>query len=116
MGGDFTYLRTWEGRLFFAFVIDVFSGCRRLAARRHMRCVVLRAALRSRARARALRPASLPAPSSPPPPPQPFAVQEVGAGELHADAGPLERLDRLAIERLGRFAFAQQRAGAGLDP
>jgi putative transposase len=23
--GDFTYLRTWEGRLFFAFVIDVFS-------------------------------------------------------------------------------------------
>jgi putative transposase len=23
--GDFTYLRTWEGRLFFAFMIDVFS-------------------------------------------------------------------------------------------
>ena len=23
--GDFTYLRTWEGRLFFAFIIDVFS-------------------------------------------------------------------------------------------
>jgi transposase InsO family protein len=23
--GDFTYLRTWEGRAFFAFVIDVFS-------------------------------------------------------------------------------------------
>jgi transposase InsO family protein len=23
--GDFTYLRTWEGRLFFSFVIDVFS-------------------------------------------------------------------------------------------
>jgi putative transposase len=23
--GDFTYLRTWEGRSFFAFVIDVFS-------------------------------------------------------------------------------------------
>ena len=23
--GDFTYLRTWEGRMFFAFVIDVFS-------------------------------------------------------------------------------------------
>jgi len=23
--GDFTYLRTWEGRLYFAFVIDVFS-------------------------------------------------------------------------------------------
>jgi putative transposase len=23
--GDFTYLRTWEGRLFFAFVIDVYS-------------------------------------------------------------------------------------------
>jgi transposase InsO family protein len=23
--GDFTYLRTWEGRSFFSFVIDVFS-------------------------------------------------------------------------------------------
>jgi putative transposase len=23
--GDFTYLRTWEGRMFFAFLIDVFS-------------------------------------------------------------------------------------------
>ena len=23
--GDFTYLRTWEGRLYFAFIIDVFS-------------------------------------------------------------------------------------------
>ncbi|MGO9955957.1 MAG: DDE-type integrase/transposase/recombinase, partial [Solirubrobacteraceae bacterium] len=22
---DFTYLRTWEGRMFFAFLIDVFS-------------------------------------------------------------------------------------------
>jgi len=23
--GDFTYLRTWEGRLYFAFLIDLFS-------------------------------------------------------------------------------------------
>jgi putative transposase len=23
--GDFTYLRTWEGRLFFAFILDVYS-------------------------------------------------------------------------------------------
>jgi transposase InsO family protein len=32
--GDFTYLKCWEGRLFFSFIIDVFSRQdRRLAAR-----------------------------------------------------------------------------------
>jgi hypothetical protein len=38
---------------------------------------------------------------------QPFAVEEIGARELDPYAGPLEPLDRLAIERLGRFAFGQ---------
>ena len=37
--------------------------------------------------------------------------KEVGAGELHADAGPLERLDRPAIERLGHFPVGQLGSG-----
>src|ERR1700742_1541897 len=37
------------------------------------------------------------------------------AGDLAADAGPCEPLDRLAIERLGGFPVAQQRPRAGLD-
>ena len=32
---------------------------------------------------------------------QPFAVEQMGAGELHADAGAAEPLDRLAVEALG---------------
>jgi hypothetical protein len=47
---------------------------------------------------------------------KPFAVQEVGARELHPYTGPAERLDRLAIERLGGFPLGHQRSGAGLDP
>lgn len=45
--GDFTYLRTWEGRAFFAFVIDVFS--RRIVGwqlARHMRTDLVLDALR----------------------------------------------------------------------
>src|SRR4051794_41956960 len=52
-------------------------------------------------------PAALPA--------QPFAVQEVSAGELHADASPGEPLDRLAIEPLGGLAIAKERPQARLD-
>src|SRR4051794_41829062 len=52
-------------------------------------------------------PAALPA--------QPFAVQEVSAGELHPDASPGEPLDRLAIEPLGGLAIAKERPRARLD-
>ena len=41
--------------------------------------------------------------------PQPFAVEQVGAGELDADPGALEPLDRLAVERVGLLALAHQR-------
>src|SRR6476469_1874088 len=37
------------------------------------------------------------------------------SGELDADAGAGEPLDRLAVERLGGFPVAQQRPRAGLD-
>ncbi len=40
----------------------------------------------------------------------------MGARELHPHPGPLERLNRLAIKRLGGLAFAQQRPRARLDP
>jgi hypothetical protein len=46
---------------------------------------------------------------------EPFAVDKVGAGEVHPNAGAGEAFDRLAIERLGRFAVAEQRPRAGLD-
>jgi putative transposase len=45
--GDFTYLRTWEGRMYFAFLIDVFSRMIvgwQLAC--HMRCDLVLDALR----------------------------------------------------------------------
>src|SRR3954465_12277244 len=48
-------------------------------------------------------------------PTQPFAVQEVSAGELHPDASPGEPLDRLAIEPLGGLAIANERPRAPLD-
>ena len=47
---------------------------------------------------------------------QPFAVEQVRAGELHADAGAAEPVDRLAVEALGGLALAEQRPRAGLDP
>src|SRR5437879_13863847 len=46
---------------------------------------------------------------------QPFAVEEVSAGELHPDASPGEPLDRLAIEPLGGLAIAKERSRARLD-
>src|SRR2546423_13121768 len=48
-------------------------------------------------------------------PAQPFAVQEVSAGEVHPDASPGEPLDRLAIEPLGGLAIAEERPRARLD-
>src|SRR3954447_19021904 len=48
-------------------------------------------------------------------PTQPFAVQEVSAGELHPDASPGEPLYRLAIEPLGGLAIAKERPRARLD-
>ena len=47
---------------------------------------------------------------------QPFAVEQMGAGERHTDAGAAEPLDRLAVEAFGRLALAQQRSRARLDP
>lgn len=46
---------------------------------------------------------------------QPFAVQELSTGEVDGDPGPGEALDRLSVERVGGFAIAQGRTGAGLD-
>src|SRR4051794_35574665 len=48
--------------------------------------------------------------------PQPLAVEQVGAGELHADARACEPFDRLAIEAVGLVAFVEERAAAGVDP
>ena len=47
---------------------------------------------------------------------QPLAVDEVGAGELGADAGTAEPLDRLSVVPLGGLALAQQGTRAGRDP
>ena len=40
---------------------------------------------------------------------QPFAVEQLGTGELDADPGALEPLDRLAEETVGDVALADQR-------
>jgi hypothetical protein len=47
--------------------------------------------------------------------PEPLLVEEVGAGELHAEARAAEPLDRFAIESVGGLAVAEQRAAARLD-
>jgi len=47
---------------------------------------------------------------------QPFAVDEVSAGERRANPRAPEPLDRLAIQRVGGLAVGQQRPRAGLDP
>jgi hypothetical protein len=39
----------------------------------------------------------------------------VGAGERHAHASAGEAVDRLAVERLGAIALAEQCSRAGLD-
>jgi len=38
---------------------------------------------------------------------QPFAVQQVGAGQLGTGTGPAEAGYRLTVEALGLLAFAQ---------
>src|SRR2546421_100247 len=45
---------------------------------------------------------------------QPFAVQQVGAGQVHPQAGAAQTVDRLAVEVLGGCAVADQRSRAGL--
>ena len=49
------------------------------------------------------------------PPAQPFAVQQVGTGQLQAELGAAEPVDRLAVQAVGGLAVAQQRPGARLD-
>ncbi len=47
---------------------------------------------------------------------QPLPVEQVGAGELGADAGTAQPDDRLAVQALGVAARAQQGADPGFDP
>jgi hypothetical protein len=47
--------------------------------------------------------------------PQPLAVHELRAGQLHAEPGPGEALDRLTVEGLRGVAIAQERPQARLD-
>jgi hypothetical protein len=48
-------------------------------------------------------------------PSQPLPVQQVGAGQVGAQPGPGQALDRLAVQALGGLALAQQRPAARLD-
>ena len=41
---------------------------------------------------------------------QPFAVQQVGAGQLGTEPGAAQPVDRLPVVSLGGFSLAQQRA------
>jgi hypothetical protein len=47
---------------------------------------------------------------------QPLAVEQVRAGELGAQAGPAQAVDRLAVPALGGLAVAEEGADAGFDP
>ena len=47
---------------------------------------------------------------------QPLAVEQMAAGELHADAGTAEAIDRLVVQAFRRLALAQQGTDPGLDP
>src|SRR5919106_1305517 len=47
---------------------------------------------------------------------QPFAVQELGSGQVRGEAAAGQPLDRLLVEGFGGRAVGQQRARAGLDP
>jgi hypothetical protein len=38
--------------------------------------------------------------------PQPFAIDEMGAGEMNRDSAPTEPVDRLSIQILGDLALA----------
>ena len=46
---------------------------------------------------------------------QPLPVQQVRPGQLGADPGPAQPLDRLPVEAVGGRAVAEQSADAGLD-
>jgi hypothetical protein len=46
---------------------------------------------------------------------KPLAIQELGARTMHHDAGAGEPLDRLAVERVGIDAVADERARPSLD-
>jgi hypothetical protein len=46
---------------------------------------------------------------------QPFAVEQVGAGEFRAELGAAQPVDPFAVAALGNFALAEQRAAARLD-
>jgi hypothetical protein len=48
--------------------------------------------------------------------PQPFAVEEIGAGQFDADAGTAEAFDGLAIEPFCDRAVGEERSTASLDP
>jgi hypothetical protein len=47
---------------------------------------------------------------------QPFAVQQVGTGQVRAHAGLAEPAERLPVQAVGGFAVAQQRPAPRLDP
>src|ERR1700754_4553854 len=47
---------------------------------------------------------------------QPFAVDQMGAGEFSADPSAAETLDRLAVVPLGGVVLGHQRSRASLDP
>jgi hypothetical protein len=47
--------------------------------------------------------------------PQPFAVEQMGPGQLRAHAAAAQPLDRRAVQALGGLAVAQQRPGARHD-
>jgi hypothetical protein len=44
---------------------------------------------------------------------QPFPVEQVGAGQLRADLGAPEALDRFPVPALGRLAVTEQGVDAG---
>src|SRR4029078_11604190 len=48
--------------------------------------------------------------------PQPLAVEQVGPGDLYANAGAAQPMERFLVEALGVLAVAEQRARPGLDP
>jgi TRAP-type C4-dicarboxylate transport system permease large subunit len=47
---------------------------------------------------------------------QPFPVQQICAGELNAESGVTEAVDRLPVAALGRGTLAEQRTAACLLP
>ena len=48
--------------------------------------------------------------------PEPFAVDQMRAGQFRADGGTAEPLDRLTVQAIGRLASAQKRSGPRRHP